>query len=458
MRKETSDPVSDTRLNAMLLALSAAALGYALQINHGMQHPDAMRWLLVSLTLCVIAVASPWPRTRDWLGRYGQPMLLTVLAAGLVIQLVSVATSPPAFFFPADHLPLPLWVRLVLGMVGVLAVAGLVGLRPATSIWFPVAVAVHVVVGLWVIGSSPAPVIDVYVFQRDASAALLAGENPYTVRYPDIYGTDRGFYGPGLSQDGWLTFGFPYFPLSLLLVVPGHLLAGDFRYAHLAATTLAGLLMAGARPGSVALGAAALYLFTPRVFFILEQGWTEPLLVLLLAASLYCAVRSPPVAPFVFGLFVAVKQYLVFAAAMGWLLGRASERSEWRFLAIGAAAATAVTLPFALWDLGPFVYSVVTLQFHQPFRPDSLSILAWIATRGGPLLPGWTAFAAALPALTLAFWRGSRTPAGYAASVALVYFVFFAFNKQAFGNYYLFVVGALCCAVAATPTGRIGGQ
>ena len=38
-----------------------------------------------------------------------------------------------------------------------------------------------------------------------------------------------------------------------------------------------------------------------------------------------------------------------------------------------------------------------------------------------------------------------------AAAVAIVMFTFIAFNKQAFANYYYFVIGALCCAVAAEP-------
>ncbi len=34
--------------------------------------------------------------------------------------------------------------------------------------------------------------------------------------------------------------------------------------------------------------------------------------------------------------------------------------------------------------------------------------------------------------------------------MALVLLVFFAFNKQAFCNYYYFVIGALCTALAAS--------
>ena len=43
-----------------------------------------------------------------------------------------------------------------------------------------------------------------------------------------------------------------------------------------------------------------------------------------------------------------------------------------------------------------------------------------------------------------------RTAAGFAGSVGLVMLVFFAFSKQAFANYYFFVIGALCCAAAVS--------
>jgi hypothetical protein len=53
------------------------------------------------------------------------------------------------------------------------------------------------------------------------------------------------------------------------------------------------------------------------------------------------------------------------------------------------------------------------------------------------------------PTIAMALWRAPRTPAGFAAAVAVTFTVFFAFSKQAFGNYYFFVIGALACALAA---------
>jgi hypothetical protein len=95
---------------------------------------------------------------------------------------------------------------------------------------------------------------------------------------------------------------------------------------------------------------------------------------------------------------------------------------------------------------------VVAVQFHQPFREDALSVLVPLARAGlpralGSVLP----LGLAVTAVALALRRCPRTPAGWALALAFVYLVFFAFNKQAFCNYYFFVIGALCCAIAALP-------
>jgi hypothetical protein len=366
---------------------------------------------------------------------------------------LQLAFGQPALFYPPDTLP-PVVFQAALVFVASLAFLGIARIPATQRIWFPIVLVIHAAIGGWIIESSPWPAIDVFMFQRDASAQLIAGGSPYTVQYPNIYGAETNYYGPGLSRAGKLGFGFPYPPLSLLLILPGHLVAGDFRYAHLAAVIGAGVLMAYARPGPVAVAAACLYLFTPRVFFILEQGWTEPLVVLLLAATIFCACRTPRAMPYAYGLLLAVKQYLVLAVPIAYVLARAANTNLAAILTRSLAVGVAVTLPFVLWDPRPFIESVVTLQLHQPFRPDSLSYLAWVATRGGPVVSGALAFAVAAVALVPALWLTARTPSGVAASVALVYFAFFAFNKQAFANYYLFVIGAMCCAIAAA---RLGG-
>ena len=91
----------------------------------------------------------------------------------------------------------------------------------------------------------------------------------------------------------------------------------------------------------------------------------------------------------------------------------------------------------------------MTLQFHQPFRPDALSLLSWWANQGHEQPPVLISFVAAAAASALALWRLPRTPAGFGAAVGMTLCAFFVFNKQAFCNYYFFVVGALYASVAA---------
>jgi len=111
--------------------------------------------------------------------------------------------------------------------------------------------------------------------------------------------------------------------------------------------------------------------------------------------------------------------------------------------------AAAVTVPFFLWNPSAFVNSVVTLQFRQPFRRDALSFLAAWTVIGLPQPSVTIAFGMAGLVSALAVWRLPRTAAGFSAALAATLLAFFAFNKQAFCNYYFFVIGALCVTLAA---------
>lgn len=462
----------DCAASALALAAAAVALGYAVQVSNGNLHPTSVLWLTVALACCVIAVLiHPLQSTADvplgsarlpllkravaWLARLGSSPIVWVLGLGLAFQFAKLLTDPPAMYLQLTRAQDAVPFLSGLALAAVLGGAGLSGSPWLGRLRMPLLLATHFVLGVWLIRSSPSPSIDVFVFQRDSAVALLHGANPYSITFPDIYYSGSPFYGPGLSVHGRLTFGFPYPPLSLLLVLPGQLLGGDFRYAQLAAITASGALMTYARPGRLGAIAAAVFLFTPRIFFVLEQGWTEPLLVLLLAATVFAACRAPKLLPLALGLLFASKQYLVLAVPLvALLLPRPFRWAEYgRLIAKTGLVAMLVTLPFALWDLPGFIRSVIVLQALQPFRAEALSYLSWFA-KGEWHPPNWLGFVAAGMGILIALLRAARTPAGFAASVALTFIGFFAFNKQAFCNYYFFVIGACCIAIAASSAGR----
>jgi hypothetical protein len=188
----------------------------------------------------------------------------------------------------------------------------------------------------------------------------------------------------------------------------------------------------------------------PRGFFVLEQSWTEPLVLFALAAVVMCARRRPNLLPYVLGLFFASKQYAVIAAPVALLLVRGLSLKEFAiFSGKAALSGIVVTLPFVLWNPHEFYHSVVELQFYQPFRDDALSLLAWYKHSHGVTPPVGLAFVGALVGSVIALWRLPRSASGFAAGVALAVFLFVAFNKQAFCNYYYLVSGALLLAAGA---------
>jgi hypothetical protein len=444
----TPAPTGDRALAQAALAGAAAVLGWTLQVSSGHVHPTAILGLTAALALAALGVAAPRaPRVEA----LGELPAVAVLACGILVEVGELLVSPPAMFIPPSVSLVPF--RVGVACAGALALAGLARSPAVRRVQLPLLLGVHFLLGAWVLHASPAPVIDVHVVQRGGLEALLGGRNPYAITFPNPYHSTV-MYGPGQADVERLHFGYCYPPLALVLALPGHLV-GDYRYAQLAAMTATAALLGRARPGRLGPLAAALLLCTPRVFYVLEQGWTDPFVALVLAATVYTALRAPRLVPLALGLFLAVKQYTFLAApaALALLLASPSEaslRARVRGLAVAAAVALAVSLPFALWDLRAFLWNVLELQFRSPFRRDALSYLAWIARRGGPELPSLVGFAAGGAAMALGLVRAARTPAGFAAATALAFLAFFAFNKQAFSNYYFFVIAALCASVAAS--------
>ncbi len=437
----------DARWLAPAGVIAAICLGWALQLSNGFLDSTAMALVAVAFGVFVTATVLPRPIRLAHL----DPRIVRALTAtGLALHLWYLLTVPPGMYLQVEPGGQVLFSGgiLVIAAVGAAALWGPTGWTKTALIF--ILAGTHFGLGAWVMRHSPDPAIDVHMFHRYAIDALRSGVNPYAITFPDIY-KNADFYGPGLSVDGRLQFGFPYFPLSLLVAVPGQVFGKDPRFAQLVAMELAAVLMAFARPRGFGLLAATLLLSTPRIFFVLEQSWTEPFVVFGLAAVAFGACRMPRAVPWLFGAFVALKQYLVFALPAAALL--VGTPINWRrvsaLLTKAAVVGAVITLPFFFWNPTAFWKSVVTLQFHQPFRPDALSALAWWTSQGHQ--PPSSAIPFAVAALTsgLAIWRLPRTAAGFSAAIAATFFAFFGFNKQAFCNYYFFVVGALLVTVSA---------
>jgi hypothetical protein len=325
-----------------------------------------------------------------------------------------------------------------------------------------------------VLRASPVPMIDVWFLEKLGATALLDGVNPYSIGYPNIYGPGTRFLADALlSPDRRHVLAFPYPPLTLLLVTPAVALASDPRWTMVAAVLFAAWAVRRLGRGSAEASLAAVFLLVqPRGLFVLEQAWTEPLvLALLLGAALAVSrlrERSAPAAPEVaaslavpVGRVAARDLALVALAGAGGLaikqytplllvpLALAVPRgARLRSAALAVAGAAAVTVPFFAWDPAGFLRGIVLFQLEQPFRADALSWAAALFRLTGTKMPAWIAFAAA-GAVVVALARGHLTVARALLGAAVAWLAFVVLSKQAFCNYYWLAVGLLCAAVAA---------
>jgi hypothetical protein len=433
---------------SVLLALSAIGLGHALQLSNGFYRPRALAWLSLSLAFCVAALA--FARRADAEGEQGPSRLtVVVLLGGLAWQLAELAIGADPIMYPRQGADLTAF-RAGVALEAVAIAAGAARVRGLRHAWFPLVLAASLGLGVWAIRNSPSPPIDVVVVHREAIDALARHDNPYTITFPDIYGPrQRPLYNASAVSGGRVSAGYMYPPPNLLLVAPAQWLFGDYRYAELALLLAAAGMIGWSRRDQGAKLAACLLLTTPRVFFVIEQGWTEPVGLFVLAAAMLLIAKAPARAGWALGLLLVTKQYLALCTPPVLRAAFRDRRLSTRILASAALTGAVVVLPFVAWHPRAFLDNVVWLQTREPFRMDSLSYLSWAARHGLGQGSFWWAIAAAAAGSALGLGLTRSTPAGCAATIAVTTFALFAFGSKAFCNYYFFVIGSLCCAVAA---------
>jgi hypothetical protein len=406
-----------------------------------------MTLIAVAIVVMTLAVRSP---TVRWLSpERAEAVALAVILGGLAWHVFLLLTRPPGYALEISPASLRVFRAGVVLGAG-LVVGGLFLPGRLDRVSFLLVLGVHVALGIWLIRQSPGPGIDVYVWQDQAITALRSGENPYERAYPEAH---PGTYPEELVADGEVS-GYVYPPLTLLMALPAHL-AGDLRYAYLVALEASALLIAFMRPGRLAPAAAALFLFTPGLFIVLQLSWTEPFLILAVAGAVYAASRkSTSIAAALFGLALGAKQYMVLSTALAHkLFGLPFQAgTHARRLLISGAVAIATLLPWLLWDFQALWTGLVEFPLKTPFRSDSFSFPAALARGGGGELPSWLGLVAAAVAWLLAR-TAPWTASGFCAGIALVLGSTFAWSTHSFSNYYFLVFAVLCCAVASAAPG-----
>jgi hypothetical protein len=435
-----------------IFATTLAVLGQTLVWSNGHQDPTAMRWLTGALLLLVVGITLPRaPRFT----RFEEPIALGILGCALAWQFAMAVHNAPGIYLRQLTGWEQLFYRLGISSAAVLAGLGFAKSQPLGRWRLPLLFLCFLLLGVWMIQASPNPIIDVDVVQRESATALLRGQNPFAITFKNIYG-HTAFSGKN-STNEVLNAGFPYPPWSLLLIVPAQALFSDYRYAHMLAILGSAILMAASGRNRISEAIATTFLFTPKVFFVIEQGWTDPLLLLAFSSVCFLANRRPHLVPYALGLAFGLKQYAVLSALFSWLLPKPL---TWRIVGTSAAKALLVfalaIVPFLAWNSHALIFSAILNHLGFAPRPDALSFTVWLGLHFDDRF-SWLNLATLAAAIALAAWRTPRNAAGFAAALALLFFVFFSFGGHAFCNHYYFVTGltALAAAYASAPTSAL---
>jgi hypothetical protein len=437
----------------LLAVIASGLLGLAVAMNNGHYSRPGLLLVFAALALLITTLRAPWP---DAVEQAGRAYLGQALGAVVAVGFVALAVLRPCIYMSPDTSLAGFRAGIILAALLTLTYAGPRGLAPRLR--FPLILAVFLALGVWTIRAVPSPHIDVWHAQQRAVELLLGGQNPYTAYYPNIYG-DLRYFGWGSLKDGRL-YSITYPPLVVLLGVPGWLLLGDVRLSLLAAVAGAAAVAVatgrrmGLPAGHVAELAAVALLFHPRAFFLIEQAWVDPYMALGAAAVLWAlASERGRALRILLALYLNAKQH-----AFLWLpLLVAPRRLRWRDALAAGALGAIVVLPFFAWSPEGFWRGVFLIQLTNPFRTDALSALTAVARATGIHLPSIVGFAAAGLVTAYAIRRRRHMPGQEALGGAVMYLAFFAFNKQAFLNYYWLVGAFLMLATTALAAGPCEG-
>ena len=433
------------------LTVAACALGVGLSFGDGHLDGGGITFLVVTWVAMAAAFST---RTAEDPRRTER-----ILEAAVVLQFVMLVDKVPGEYLRKDlveHPSLAPVFPVACVMMAMLAVTLVIGRPLLGRVTFPLVVALSGIAAAWMLWASPSPDIDVVDFARESARALAHGLNPYDLHFPNRYG-DTKFFGPGFATPHTIDVGAVYPPLSVLLSAAGEWLVGDSRATLVVAVVGTALLIdrLGARPARLA---ALLFISGSRQYFVVEHGWTEPILVGAFALLLLLASRRSRGTPVALGALLALKQFALLSLPLvPLLLGEVRPRRAVRILAGALATAGLLIAPFFLWNPRAYVRSTLLFHLAQPFRPDSLNFAAlWARAIGGALPPTTVLTLLCLAAATVvALVRCRPTPAGFAAGYGLVLLAVLAWSKQAHCNYLCLVAGVLLCSVAA---GRPGAE
>jgi len=275
----------------------------------------------------------------------------------------------------------------------------------------------------------PNPHIDVWFLLQQSSDGLRHGQDMYRQHWQHSHG---------------LQAIYPYLPWTTVLLAPFRWLASDVRAGLLLATLVTSWQVRRLAPAAPA-ALALLLVVHPHWAFLIDQSWTEPLVLVLLTASLLAISRGRPgLAVVALAGALACKQHVVlllplFAVWPSFGLRRAAQSAGLAFVAV---------LPWLVWSPHQFWHDAVKANLDLGVIPRALCIPS-LLLRHNVEVGFWFTLLVLGAAYAVVLLRVQRSTSGLALGSALVLLALDLANKQSFFNHYTLPLGLLVVALAA---------
>lgn len=397
-----------------LLLLSWCTIALGISRQHGNYNPWGLACVCLGLAFALAACS----------GRAHVPTRFALLVAAGVVVDGAVQVGP------ANHGHYALYyLGRVAGCCAVVAV--LAALRWHRA--FAPALALFALAALFRIVATPTPPIDVHFLLTDSTRGLVEWRDMYRQSWPGSHGLQNEY---------------PYLPWTSVLLLPFWLVTHEVRIGLLVAVVVAAIVLHRlARDASVRwAGFAPLLLVAYPLFaYQMQQSWTEPLLLALLAAMVLAVERGRTGwAVVAFAVALATKQHIVLLIPFAGLWPAFGWRRTARAITLGIA----LVLPW--WVAGPrdMWHDAVMLNLHYPVLERALDVPA-LAHRHGITLGFGITIAVLAVTYGLAVLGLRRNAVGFAAGGGLVELGLDVFNKQSFFNHYTLVMGLFVIALVA---------
>ena len=291
------------------------------------------------------------------------------------------------------------------------------------------------ILGVIMIKTSPLPQIDIFYFLKEGAWGFVHGQNPYSMIFTRI--NNYSFYLNGKADF------YSYFPGMIFLTLPGVVLLNDPRFSMLLAVLLSAyFIYRKFNQPELSL----IFLFNPLSMFILEQSWTESIIILLLVLIVYLfSVKRFFMVAIIYGLMLATKQYAFLFLPFIWQMMTGNRKK----LVHSVIICLAILLPFIFWSWRDFLNDSVLLQFMFPARYDGLTLTSFLFREFNISLPWILPFIIWIIAFTLLYFRQHYWTSHRILLANFIFlYVFLILNKWSFVNYYYLLSSFLILAIA----------